>query len=68
MSPGRTAAGAVSRLAWDRAAAAVLWRRDLVRFFRQRNRVTGAIGQPLMFWLLIGSGLGASFKPGGSES
>jgi len=48
--------------------AYALWRREMVRFFRQRNRVTGAIGQPLMFWLLIGSGLGTSFRPGGAES
>lgn len=34
-----------------------LWRRELVRFFRQPNRVIGAIGQPLTFWVLIGSGL-----------
>ncbi len=45
--------------------AASLWRRELVRFFRQPNRVMGALGQPLIFWLLLGSGLGASFRPGG---
>src|ERR1051325_1565724 len=40
--------------------------RELVRFYRQRNRVIGALGSPLVFWLLIGSGMsgvGASFKP-----
>lgn len=29
---------------------------------RQRNRVFGAIGQPLIFWLLFGAGLGPSFQ------
>lgn len=39
-----------------------LCRRELVRFFRQRNRVIGAIGQPVIFWLLFGAGLGPSFR------
>ena len=40
--------------------------RELVRFFRQRNRILGALGSPLVFWLLIGfgmQGVGESFKP-----
>jgi len=35
-----------------------------VRFVRQRSRVTGALGQPLLFWILLGSGLGSSFRAG----
>ncbi|MCG8448565.1 MAG: ABC transporter permease [Pirellulales bacterium] len=31
--------------------------RELVRFFRQRNRVVGALVQPIMFWLLFSAGL-----------
>ena len=41
--------------------AATLWQREMVRFFRQRDRVMGALGTPLVFWLLLGSGLGKSF-------
>jgi ABC-2 type transport system permease protein len=37
--------------------------RELVRFVRQRTRVIGALGQPLLFWLLFGAGLHGSFKP-----
>jgi len=37
-----------------------------VRFIRQRNRVFGAIGQPLIFWLLFGVGLGPSFRMPGN--
>jgi ABC-2 type transport system permease protein len=44
------------------SAAAVHLRREVVRFLRQRNRVVGALGTPLMFWFLIGSGLGKSFR------
>jgi ABC-2 type transport system permease protein len=43
-----------------------LWQREVVRFLRQRSRVFGALGTPLVFWLLIGSGLGASFQPPGA--
>ncbi len=39
-----------------------LCQRELVRFFRQRNRVVGAIGQPIVFWVLFGAGLGPSFR------
>src|ERR1043165_3988225 len=34
-----------------------LCQRELVRFFRQKNRVFGALGQPIIFWLLFGAGL-----------
>ena len=37
-------------------AAGSLARRELIRFFRQRSRVVGALGTPLIFWLVIGSG------------
>lgn len=43
--------------------AITLWQRELVRFFRQPSRVIGALGTPLLFWVLIGSGLGTSFRP-----
>ena len=44
-------------------AAGTLWKRELVRFFRQPSRVIGALGPPALFWVLIGSGLGDSFRP-----
>ena len=45
---------------------AALWRREIVRFVRQRSRITGAFAQPLVFWLLLGGGLNASFQPAGA--
>lgn len=44
-----------------------LWRREMTRFLRQRNRITGALATPLVFWLLIGSGLGENFVAPGIE-
>src|SRR3954468_19996751 len=42
--------------------------RELVRFFRQRNRVFGALGQPIIFWLLFSAGLGPSFRMPGMNA
>src|SRR5881628_2688438 len=44
------------------ALRALLWR-EVIRFLRERNRVFGALLQPIMFWALFGSGLRASFHP-----
>ena len=43
------------------AVWALAWR-ELVRFFRQRTRVVGAVGQPVIFWVLFGAGLRTSFQ------
>ena len=42
-----------------------LWRRDVVRFLRQPSRIVGALLTPVIFWFVIGSGMGSSFSPGG---
>ena len=44
--------------------AFTLWWREVVRFYRQRTRVVGVIASPLLFWLVIGSGFGTSFRSG----
>ena len=44
------------------SAAWALALRELRRFIRQRSRIVGAIGQPLVFWIVFGAGLGASFQ------
>jgi daunorubicin resistance ABC transporter membrane protein len=50
------------------ATCAALVSRDLRRFFRQPSRVVGALVQPLIFWLVIGSGLAGSFRMPGAEN
>jgi daunorubicin resistance ABC transporter membrane protein len=45
----------------------VLWRRDLKRFVRQPSRLLGALGLPVVFWLMLGFGLTATFKMPGLE-
>src|SRR6201997_2650655 len=44
--------------------AFTLWWRELVRFYRQRSRVIGVIASPLVFWVVLGSGFGTSFRSG----
>jgi ABC-2 type transport system permease protein len=44
-----------------------LWRREIVRFYRQKSRVVGVIASPLLFWLVIGSGFGSSFRSGAGD-
>ena len=47
-------------------AALTLAEREMLRFFRQPNRIAGAIGQPLIFWVLFGAAFRSSFSvPGG---
>ncbi len=60
-----TAAAAMPPIALEPRPLRAAWalcHRELVRFFRQRNRVIGASGQPVMFWLLFGVGLDQSFR------
>jgi ABC-2 type transport system permease protein len=52
----------MSQIFWP--AITLCWR-EIVRFVRQRSRVTGAFAQPVVFWVLLGGGLNASFRPPG---
>lgn len=51
------------RRAWS--ATGALLKREVVRFLRERNRVFGALAQPVIFWALFGAGLRSSFRPPG---
>jgi ABC-2 type transport system permease protein len=43
-----------------------LWQREMVRFYRQPSRVIGVIFPPVLFWFVLGSGFGGSFRAGGA--
>lgn len=45
-----------------------LWTREVVRFMRQPSRIVGAVGSPVIFWLLLGSGFGRSVQAGSASS
>ncbi|HEY4963740.1 MAG TPA: ABC transporter permease [Candidatus Saccharimonadales bacterium] len=42
-----------------------LWLRQLKRYIRSKSRIVGSVGQPLLFLLALGFGLGAAFKHAG---
>jgi len=67
-----TAAAPVARmrvtgggLASDIRAARVVWRRELLRFFRNRLRLVASLAQPVLFLFVLGTGL-ASLIPSSS--
>jgi ABC-2 type transport system permease protein len=44
----------------------MIWWRDLIRFWRDRVRVLSALVQPLLFLLLLGTGLASALKGAGA--
>lgn len=66
---GRVAARTgLERLWAELDAVWCIWQRDMTRFLRERERVFGALAQPLLFWLVIGTGIGATFEPKGAPA
>lgn len=43
----------------------ILWLRQIKRFVRAKSRMVGAVGQPLLFLLALGYGLGSVYKRAG---
>jgi len=46
-------------------AVFILWLRQLKRYFRSRSRMIGGLGQPILFLLALGFGLGPTFARAG---
>jgi len=46
----------------------IMWLRELKRFVRSRSRIIGSLGQPLLFLLALGYGLGSVFQAAGQGS
>lgn len=47
------------------SAVYILWKRELIRYFRSRARLVGSLGQPLLFLVALGFGLGPVFQRAG---
>ncbi len=43
----------------------ILWLRQIKRYFRSKSRVLGAVGQPVLYLLALGYGLGSVYKRAG---
>ena len=52
----------MSTMVYNWSTVKVLWYRDLKRFVRQPSRLAGALGQPMIFWAVIGSGMASTFS------
>ena len=57
-----------SELAEDLSTIGVLVRRDCTRFVREKSRLVGALVQPLIFWIVIGSGMSSTFALQGARN
>jgi ABC-2 type transport system permease protein len=49
-------------LAHELRAVYAIWLRELVRFISERGRIVGALGQPLVYLIVMGTGFGATFR------
>ncbi|MCC6746190.1 MAG: ABC transporter permease [Deltaproteobacteria bacterium] len=68
-APRRAEEHAVSWLAQEWGVISSLWWRDLLRLARERSRWIGVLAQPVLFWVMLGSGLAETFRmPGGGPS
>lgn len=59
MTPSASPQGIATQVIW------MLAQREWVRFFRQPFRVIAALGQPILFWILFGTGMHSAFRGGG---
>ncbi len=46
----------------------ILWLRQIKRYLRSRSRIIGSLGQPLLFLVALGFGLGPTFAKAGQGS
>lgn len=54
------------RLRDELAAVAVVWRRELLRFARNRTRMIASLVQPLLFLLILGTGISSMLPSSGA--
>jgi len=43
----------------------IMWLRELKRYLRSKSRIVGSLGQPILFLLALGYGLGSTFQKAG---
>jgi len=43
----------------------ILWLRQLKRYWRSKSRIIGSIGQPILFLVALGFGMGPMFEKAG---
>jgi len=52
----------------DLPAFSMIWRRDLIRFSRDRAQIAGSLARPILWLLVLGVGMGSAFPGFGGVS
>ena len=60
-APGQAARARATGSASIFLAAATLWQREIVHFYRSIWRMIGVIASPVLFWVVLGSGFGREY-------
>ena len=55
------------RPAIELGLALALWQRDMLRLMKERSRWLGVVAQPMLLWLLLGTGMASTFRLEGVE-
>ena len=50
------------------SAIYILWLRELKRYMRSRAQIMASLGQPMLYLLVLGFGLGPGFQRAGNGS
>jgi ABC-2 type transport system permease protein len=56
--------GFARRLRADLRGAYIIWYRDILRYVRDRARIVAALGQPVLYLFIFGTGLSSAFALG----
>ncbi len=70
LAPGQASSSPADDVAYGRLwpATSALWRREMVRFFRQRSRIASVLLTPVLLWIGLGAGLHNVFVTDGTTS
>ena len=50
------------------AGITIMWKRQIIRYWRSKGRMLGSLGQPILFFLALGFGFGPIYaKAGGGD-
>ena len=52
------------RVRADLRGAYIIWYRDVLRYWRDRTRIVAALGQPILYLFIFGTGLSSAFAVG----
>lgn len=55
----------LSKVEGTMEAIYILWKRQVIKYFRSRSRIIGSLGQPLLYLIAFGYGFGSVFSRAG---